>query len=120
MTESKAATASSPQPQPQPQPKPKPKPAKRVMRSQGEWKTLLEAFNNSGLTKAAFCKQHRIATSSLYRWQSIFSQHNGDTDFIDVTESLATTPAPPAPERDNPWQVELALGDGIVLRLRTT
>ena len=68
MTESKAATASSPQPQPQPQPKP----AKRVMRSQGEWKALLEAFNNSGLTKAAFCKQHRIATSSLYRWQSFF------------------------------------------------
>ncbi len=116
MTESRAATASSPQPQPQPQPKP----AKRVMRSQGEWKALLEAFNNSGLTKAAFCKQHRIATSSLYRWQSIFSQHAGDTDFIDVTESLSITPAPTAPERDNPWQVELALGDGIVLRLRTT
>ena len=116
MTESKAATVSSPQLQPQPQPKP----VKRVVRSQGEWKAVLEAFNNSGLTKAAFCKQHRIATSSLYRWQRILSHFAGDTDFIDVTESLSTTPAPPAPERDNAWQVELALGDGIVLRLRAT
>lgn len=98
---------------------PQPRTKKRVMRSRRQWKTLLEEFNTSGLTKTAFCKKHRIATSSLYRWQQIVSQHAGDTDFIDVTGPFSITPAPPVNERDNNWQVELELGTGIVLRLRT-
>lgn len=98
-----------------------PKSTTRVMRSQGQWKALLEEFSNSGLTKTAFCKKHRIATSSLYRWQQILSWKASDTDFIEVTEPLSLTPAPsPAQMRNNDWQVELELGAGIVLRLRTT
>lgn len=99
--------------------RPQPKPAKRIMRSRIQWKALLEEFNTGELTKAAFCKKHRIATSSLYRWQQILSQGTGDTDFIDVTEPLSITPAPPVHERDNNWQIELALGTGIVLKIRT-
>jgi transposase-like protein len=91
------------------------------MRTQNQWKALLEEFNNSGLTRAAFCKKHRIATSSLYRWQQLFNDHAGDASFIDVTEPLSNVPmSHPVPVRDNDWQVELELGAGIVLRLRTT
>ncbi|MDH3993610.1 MAG: hypothetical protein OEV47_11900 [Gammaproteobacteria bacterium] len=96
-----------------------PKPAKRVKRSRSQWKALLKEFNTSGLSKTAFCKKHRIATSSLYRWQQILSQDAGDTDFIDVTGPLSITPAAPVHGPDNNWQVELELGAGIVLRLRT-
>ena len=100
---------------------PQPKPKTRVMRSQAQWKALLEEFKTSGLTKSAFCKKHRIATSSLYRWQQLFAEHAGPTDFIDVTQPLSGTPLPPpAHARDNNWQVVLELGAGIVLRLRTT
>ena len=102
------------------QPQIQPKSTTRVMRSQAKWKALLEEFNNSGLTKTAFCKKHRIATSSLHRWQRLFAEQAGVTDFIDVTQPLSNTPAPPpAQARDNAWQVELELGAGIVLRLRT-
>ena len=101
------------------QSQPKPKPAKRVQRSRSQWKALLEEFNTSGLSKTAFCKEHRIATSSLYRWQQILSQDACDTDFIDVTGPLSITPAAPVHGLDNNWQVELELGAGIVLRLRT-
>jgi len=105
----------------QPQPKPNPRPRTRVMRSKAQWKALLEEFSNSGLTKSAFCKKHRIATSSLYRWQQLIAEHVGVTDFIDVTQPLSSAPVPPpAPAEDNDWQVELELGAGIVLRLRTT
>ena len=91
------------------------------MRTQEQWKALLEEFNTSGLTRAAFCKKHRIATSSLYRWQQLFDDRAGDAEFLDVTEPLANAPKPhPAPVRDNDWQIELELGAGIVLRLRTT
>ena len=103
------------------QPQPNHKPRTRVMRSRGQWKALLEEFNTSELTKSAFCKKHRIATSSLYRWQQLFAEHVGVTDFVDVTQPLSSTPLPPpAPSGDNDWQVELELGAGIVLRLRTT
>ena len=93
----------------------------RVMRTQKQWKALLEEFNNSGLTKAVFCKKHRISTSSLYRWQQLFGDKAGDADFIDVTEPLSNAPrSHPIPASDNDWQVELELGCGIVLRLRTS
>jgi hypothetical protein len=106
----------------QPQPEPNLKPRTRVMRTRRQWKALLNEFNDSGLTRSAFCKKHRIATSSLYRWQQLFTEQSGGaTDFIDVTHPLSSTPLPPpAQARDNDWQVELELGAGIVLRLRTT
>jgi hypothetical protein len=105
----------------QAQPEPNPKPRTRVMRTQSQWKALLAEFNNSGLTKSAFCKKHRIATSSLYRWQQLSNDRASDADFIDVTEPLANVPkSHSVPVRDNDWQVELELGSGIVLRLRTT
>jgi hypothetical protein len=98
---------------------PQPKPAKRVKRSRSQWKALLEEFNTGGLTKTAFCKKYRIATSSLYRWQQLLFQDAGEPGFIDVTEPLSITPVPPVQERDNIWHIELALGASIVLRLRT-
>jgi hypothetical protein len=106
---------------PEPQPQPTPRRRTRVMRTQDQWKDLLEEFNTSGLTRAAFCKKQRIATSSLYRWQQLFSNRGSDADFIDVTEPLANVPkSHSVPVRDNDWQVELELGSSIVLRLRTT
>ena len=105
---------------PELQPQPTPRRRARIMRTQEQWKALLEEFNTSGLTRAAFCKKHRIATSSLYRWQQLFERAR-NADFIDVTEPLVNAPeSHPTPVRDNDWQVELELGSGIVLRLRTT
>jgi hypothetical protein len=92
------------------------------MRSRSQWKALLEEFHRSGLSKVVFCKQHGVATSSLNRWQRILlEEQTGGADFIDVTEPLSTAPVAPIPARecDNTWQVELALGAGVVLRLRT-
>ena len=105
----------------QPEPQPIPRPRTRVMRTQRQWKALLNEFNDSGLTRSAFCKKHRIATSSLYRWQQLFAEQSGGaSDFVDVTPTLSNTAATaPAHVRDNDWQVELELGAGIVLRLRT-
>ena len=106
---------------PEAQPQPTSRRRARVMRTQEQWKALLDEYSTCGLTKSAFCKKHRIATSSLYRWQRLFDDHAGDADFIDVTEPLANAPrSHSVPVRNNDWQVELELGAGIVLRLRTT
>ena len=97
------------------------RPKKRINRSRRQWQSLLDDFHRSGLTKVAFCKQRGVATSSLNRWQRMLEGQPEGSGFVDVTEPLARTPASPAPRRDpdNAWQVELALGKNIVLRIRT-
>lgn len=98
---------------------------KRTFRSRSQWQAIVNDFHRSGFTQIAFCQQHGIPVSSLSRWQRIFAQQTevvaARGDFVDVTEPLALVP--PASVRcdaDNTdWQVELALGKGIVLRLRT-
>ena len=92
----------------------------RVQRSRDQWQTLVSEFASSGLTKVAFCKKHGIATSCLYRWQKVFTEQPVRDDFIDITQPVAgATPAPFTADNEQ-WQVELELGAGIVLRLRTS
>ena len=105
----------------QAQPQPNLKPRTRFIRTQAQWKAMLEEFNTSGLTKSAFCKKHRIATSSRDRWQQRVAEQMGDLEFVEITQPLSNAPAPPPTQvRDNDWQGELEVGAGVVLRLRTT
>ncbi|MEJ2694119.1 MAG: hypothetical protein P8166_14025 [Candidatus Thiodiazotropha sp.] len=97
-----------------------PKIKTRVRRTKAQWKALLEDYTTSGLTQAAFCQKHHIATSSLCKWQTYFASQPAASDFIDITESLAKAPSPlPDISRFDHWQVELELGPGVVLRVRT-
>ena len=98
-----------------------PRPKKRIKRSRGQWQSLLDDFHRSGLTKVAFCKQRGVATSSLNRWQRMLEGQPEGGNFVDVTEPLSVAPVSASTRRDsdNAWQVELALGNDIVLRIRT-
>lgn len=96
------------------------KPKSRTQRTRGQWKSLVDEFNASGLAKTAFCKKKHIATSCLYRWQKVFTGQPAAAEFIDITEPLArTAPTLADPVSDGQWQVELELGAGMVLRVRT-
>ena len=93
----------------------------RVQRTRKQWKSLVDEFTSSGLTKTAFCKKHSIATSCLYRWQKVFEGQPALADFIDITQPVSqATPELSANDTSAQWQVELELGAGIVLRLRTS
>jgi hypothetical protein len=82
-------------------------PKTRVRRTQAQWKALLAEYATSGLTQAAF-------------WQKYFANQPATSGFIEITESLTKTPLPLADcGPDGPWQVELELGPGVVLRVRT-
>ncbi len=98
---------------------------KRTFRSRSQWQAIVNDFHSSGLSQVAFCQQHGIPVSSLNRWQRILAVQPdgvaGQADFVDVTEPLTLVP-PASVSRDTgntDWQVELVLGKGIVLRLRT-
>jgi len=92
----------------------------KVWRSKAQWQALLDELATSGLTKSAFCQKHAIAPSNLYRWQKILAEASAPTGFIDITEPVVqAVPAAPVPSSDSHWQVELELGAGVVLRVRS-
>lgn len=97
-----------------------PTPRSRITRSWTEKKSLVDQFNASGLTKTAFCKQHSVAISCLTRWQKALAAEFQADAFVDITDSVSSAGTPrPAPEEHPRWQVELELGAGVVLRVRT-
>ena len=81
---------------------------------------MLSELELSGLTQTAFCKQHHIAPSNLYKWRKTLAEQAANTEFIDITEPLQITPPSSLTQGDNLWQVELDLGQGMVLRVRTS
>ena len=97
-----------------------PRPKSRITRTKAQWKSLVEEFHVSGLTRAAFCKRHGIATSCLYRWQKLVAEESVPTDFVDITEPVTrATDTRSFADTSSDWQVELELGAGVILRVRT-
>ena len=96
-----------------------PAPKSRTQRSRAQKRALVEQFHTSGLTKTAFCKQHGIATSCFNRWQKALVAESSAGAFVDITEPVKAAAAPrPEPQDPPPWQVELELGAGVILRVR--
>ena len=107
-----------------------------VRRSRREhWRALLEAQQRSGLSLAAFCRRRgvRKGTLSFWKWKLTHEgtsgarraapagRRSGPARFVPI--HLATCPAPPesgppaAPRAE--WQeLEIALANGRLIRLR--
>ncbi len=88
---------------------------RRVRRSEGEWRELVARFEQSGQTREAFCAEQGIVLSSFIRWRK--KLRNGfarppvavpDPVFVELTSK----------HEASPWEVELELSAGVVLRLR--
>ena len=100
------------------------KKGKGSKRSRHEWRTLLAAFDGSGLGVDAFCRREAISAASLYRWRNLINNDsNNDSKsgeaaishrapaFVEL-EPLNTT----APQRAR-IELKLDLGDGLSLHL---
>ena len=92
----------------------------QVRRSAEQWRTLMQQFSTSGLTRDRFCKDQGIALSTFDYWRRKLKQqdvpgHQVDTPmFVELSSAPASAPASDSP----PWDVELQLGDAVILRLR--
>lgn len=98
---------------------------KQDRRSTREWRTLMQAFSRSGVTRAQFCTRHGVALSTFDWWRSRLRRES-------ATRSESNPPPTPAnalfvelAQEDKPvavvsahWDVELDLGHGVFLRLR--
>jgi hypothetical protein len=93
-------------------------------RSRAQWQSLIERGERSPLGIAAFCRAEGVSTASFYTWRKRLSRSAADglsapgetqaphATFLDLG---ALRGADGEPTR---WDIELALGDGVVLRLR--
>jgi len=92
-----------------------------VRRSRREWESLIVRAERSALSVSAFCAAQGISTASFYLWRKRLGADVGvpaavPAAFLDLGELEAQ--AGGGAERVGGWEVELALGDGLVLRLR--
>jgi hypothetical protein len=86
----------------------------RRYRTRDEWARIMEEQTESGLSQKAFCEQRGIAVGAFYnakkRMRTKAMTPAVEAAFLGVTvEDVPLVPR---------WDVELSLGDGVVLRLR--
>jgi len=87
---------------------------RRSRHSLEQWRELLDRFERSGQTQEQFCAEHHLGLSTFGRWRKRLGQspkHTAGALFVELEQN---TPAPSV----QPWDVELQLGTGMVLRLR--
>ena len=88
----------------------------RVSRSSAEWRSLMEAYEASGLSKSAFCREHGVAPSSMNKaLQRVCG--TGRSELAAPAFVAVSVPAEPAASTPS-WDVELQLSAETVIRLR--
>ena len=84
-------------------------------RSAEQWQDIMEAYEASGLTQESFCARESLAPSTFYTWRqrlrSVKPAKRKEPQFVELAASLPK-------QESNDWDIELSLGDNIVLRLR--
>lgn len=88
-------------------------------RSADEWGSLVREHEVSGLSAKAFCKERGIGEASFYKWHQRFAAEKSlpvspALSFMDVS---ALAMAPGRERGRQQWEIELELGEGLVLRL---
>lgn len=97
----------------------------RARRNRAQWQALIERGERSPLGIAAFCAGEDISTASYYAWRKRLSRtaptpgpsesgglSEAAASFVDLGVLGVGGGAP------GNWDIELALGEGVVLRLR--
>ena len=90
-------------------------------RSRAQWQSLIARAERSPLSVRAFCAAQGISTASFYLWRQRLGEDQerqapAAASFLDLGALAAQAGA--GAEGGGGWEIELALGDGLVLRLR--
>lgn len=81
----------------------------RTVRSEAERRSILEAFERSGKTRQAFCKETGVSASTLALWQRRARVGAIPEQFVDVT---------PIARSNSAWTIDLTFPDGTTARVR--
>jgi putative transposase len=84
----------------------------RVRRSAEQWRKIFDELQASGLDRKTFCERRGLGRETLRRAERRLERAASvRSRFVEVT------PVPVVVEPSRGWDVELELGDGVVLRL---
>jgi len=97
----------------------------RVWRSREEWDRILDRFESSGMTAAAFCRREKIAKGSFEKWKK---KRGGRSTARATAPAFVEWPAPSGADRSaaspraaelEPGEFELTLPGSVVLRWKS-
>jgi len=84
--------------------------ASRQRRTRAEWIQIIERFDAGNQDPTEFCRAEGIGAVSFAQWRRKLRDDPAPTPrFVEFHQSPAIT--------NHAWRIELALGDGVVLRL---
>ena len=91
---------------------------RRARRSRARWQGLIERAAHSPLSDTEFCNTEGVSTASFYSWRKRLEAlppggaAAEDATFLELGVLGGEAAGP------SPWDIELELGAGMVLRLR--
>lgn len=90
---------------------------RRTRRSEQQWRAVMARFDRSGLGAQDFCTREDIALSTFWNWRSRLGRRAAEVK----PAPLATSPfVELVGERSGrEFDIELDLGRGVVLRMRS-
>ena len=92
---------------------------KKVRRSRAQWQSIMKKFDASGLSQQDFCLEQDLAVSSFSKWRAQLAAGCKTTPDNDSGNLFVEVAAIDDDEQPTlPWDVELVLKNGAILRLR--
>lgn len=87
---------------------------RKTMRSESEWRQIIQNYKESQLTQDEFCQQTGIPKSSFYNWHRRLKSATDDPtpNFVSLSNLNLSD------SNGLSWDIELDLGQGVCLRLR--
>ena len=85
--------------------------SERSYHSESTWRELIDEWSRSGLGQREFCHRHGVGYSTFGKWKKriLSSGDRLEPEFIEMK-------LPPGSAAG--WDVELELGEGVILRVR--
>jgi len=83
--------------------------------SRAEWRALISEQRESGLSRGTFCTRHGVNPSTFSHWKWRFAREHSNAPQEPTWLEL---PVPSRSGSDHAWDLELELGNGMVLRIR--
>lgn len=96
-------------------------PVRRPRKTRSQWQAIITEFNQSHLPARTFCSDQDLAYGTFAKWRQRFAKPaQKKAEPVRLIELIQpASPKPEAKAKAKDWQVELELGNGMTLRLRT-
>lgn len=88
----------------------------KTRRTPRQWQQLVNDWQRSGQSVAAFCQSQHLTPSNFYLWRKRLNNEEVENT---LSPWVALSPEPGAGGVvDNDWQLELSLPGGVILRMK--